>query len=380
MPHKLNETFCKSCPAPAPGKAHVIYYDEQIPGFGIRVTKAGARAFILNYHVSGRERRITIGRHPAWTAAAARERAKELRREIDQGHDPLDERQERRDAPSVGDLWKEYEKAHLPTLSLRSQLDQRGMWLTYILPELKNVAVKELTSRQVDQLHAAISAGKPTRANRVLEVLRKALNLAIRWEWIERNPADGFRRNAEHPRERYLTAEEYERVLGALDRMPNPRAANAIRLLILTGARRGEVLGLEWQDLDLDKGVWNRPPSKSKDRKRKRIALSNAAVVLLQAMSAGAPAGLLFPTRNGTPMPDINKPWAWLKKETGLPDLRVHDLRHSFASVLISSGETLETIGKLLGHSQHQTTMRYAHLMDDPQRRAANKLAATLGS
>ena len=253
--HKLNETFCKNAPAPAPGKAHVIYYDEQIPGFGLRVTKAGARAFILNYHVSGRERRFTIGRHPAWTALAARERAKELRREIDQGHDPLDERQERRGVPAIGDLWREYEKAHLPTLSPRSQLDQRGMWLTYILPELKNVAVKELTSRQVDQLHAAISTSKPTRANRVLEVLRKALNLAMRWEWIERNPADGFRRNAEHPRERYLTAEEYERVLSALDRMPNPKAANAIRLLILTGARRERCLGLEWQDLDLDKGV-----------------------------------------------------------------------------------------------------------------------------
>ncbi len=210
-------------------------------------------------------------------------------------------------------------------------------------------------------------------------MLRKALNLAIRWEWIERNPADGFRRNAEHSRERYLTAEEYERVLAALDWMPNQKAANAIRLLILTGARRGEVLGLEWHDLDLEKGVWNRPPSKSKDRKRKRIALSNAAVVLLQTMRVSDATGLLFPTRNGTPMPDINKPWAWLKKETRLPDLRVHDLRHSFASVLISSGETLETIGKLLGHSQHQTTMRYAHLMDDPQRRAANKLAAAIG-
>lgn len=123
-----------------------------------------------------------------------------------------------------------------------------------------------------------------TRANRVLEVLRKALNLSIEWEWITRNPADGFRRNTEHSREKYLTADEYERVFAALKKMTNQKAANAIRLLILTGARRGEVLGLEWPDLDLELGIWNRPPHKSKDRKRKRIPLSNEALMLLRGI------------------------------------------------------------------------------------------------
>lgn len=369
---KINETFVKK--AAPPEKGNKIYYDSQTPGFGLRVTKAGAKAFILNYHINRKERRYTIGKFPVWTAAAAREKASGLRRLIDQGEDPLDERNERREALTVADLWVEYEKVHLPTLSPRSQTDQRGMWANYILPELRSIAVRELTSRQIDRLHAKISEAAPTRANRVLEVLRKALNLAIRWDWIEKNPADGFRRNAEHSRERYLSKDEYERVFAALDAMENRKAANAIRLLILTGARRGEVLGLEWSDLDLSRGIWNRPPHKSKDRKRKRIPLSNEALILLNAMHETAEGSFLFPTSTGSHLSDINRPWRWLRKETGMPDLRVHDLRHSFASILVSSGETLETIGKLLGHSQHQTTMRYAHLMDDPLRNAANKI------
>lgn len=370
---KINETFVKKVAPPTAN--HKIHYDSDIPGFGVRVTKAGTKSFILNYHINKRERRFTIGKFPAWTAAAARDKAKELRRLIDQGIDPQKEKTERRDAPTITDLWKEYEKDHFPTLSPRSQTDQRGMWANYILPELGMVAVRELNNRQVRHLHSKISEKTPTRANRVLEVLRKALNLSIEWEWITRNPANDFRRNSEHSREKYLTADQYERVFAALEKMTNQKAANAIRLLTLTGARRGEVLGLEWQDLDLELGIWNRPPHKSKDRKRKRIPLSNEALMLLRSMREVAGADFLFPTSKGTPMPDLNRPWRWLRSEVEIPDLRIHDLRHSFASVLVSSGETLETIGKLLGHSQHQTTMRYAHLMDDPLRRAANKLA-----
>ncbi|SFE05557.1 Site-specific recombinase XerD [Sulfitobacter brevis] len=371
--YKINETFVRKAIAPETGNK--IYYDSQSPGFGLRITRTGTKAFILNYHINRKERRYTIGKSPAWTAAAAREKAAALRRLIDQGTDPLEERNERREAPTIADLCDEYEKVHLPTLSARSQTDQRGMWKTYILPELRTVAVRELTSRQIDRLHAKISETTPTRANRVLEVLRKALNLAIRWAWIEKNPADGFRRNAEHSREKYLSKSEYELVFIALDKMPNRKAADAIRLLILTGARRGEVLGLEWQDLDLSLGIWNRPAHKSKDRKAKRIPLSNEALILLRAMRDVAEGNFLFRTSTGGYLPDINRPWRWLRSETGMPDLRIHDLRHSFASILVSSGETLETIGKLLGHSQYQTTMRYAHLMDDPLRNAANKMA-----
>lgn len=375
---KLNETYVKK--APAPEKGNKLYRDEELKGFCLRVTAAGSRSFVLSYSIDGRERRMTIGAYPVWTAAAARDEAKRLKRMIDQGVDPQEERNHRRTASRVSDLWVEYQRVHLPTLTGRSAQDQRSMWEKYILPELKNYRVASLTCQHVDQLHALVTnAGRPTRANRVLEVFRKALNLAIRWGWIDKNPADGFRRNPENARERYLTVEEYQKVFDALESMPNQKAADAIRLLVLTGARRGEVLNLEWNDLDLDLGIWNRPAAKSKDRKAKRITLSTEAVLHLKTMRDQSEGQYLFPTSRGTPMQDFNRPWKWLKKETGLANLRIHDLRHSFASVLISSGETLETIGKLLGHSQHQTTLRYAHLMDDPMRRAANRFSESVG-
>lgn len=374
---KINETFAKKAEAPLQGNK--VYRDDDLKGFGLCVTKTGSRSFVLNYSTNGRERRMTIGSYPAWSAAAARDEAKRLKRLVEQGIDPLEDRNSIKRAPTVFELWEEYDRVHLPTLSSRSAQDQRSMWNNYILPELKHQQVRELTSRQVDRLHAKITnAGHGTRANRVIEVLRKALNLAIRWGWIDKNPADGFARNEEQPRERFLKPEEYQRVFDALDLMSNQKAANAIRLLVLTGARRGEVLNLEWNDLDLEAGIWNRPAAKSKDRKRKRITLSNEAVVLLKIMSETAEGHFVFPTKHGTPMQDLNRPWKWLKEQTRLNDLRIHDLRHSFASVLISEGETLETIGKLLGHSQYQTTLRYAHLMDDPMRKASNKFSETV--
>ena len=373
---RINETFTKKAEAPTSGNK--LYRDDELTGFALRVTAAGARSFVLNYTIHHRERRLTIGTYPVWTAAAARDEARKLRRQVDQGLDPLELRNDTHNAPTVQDLWEEYERVHLPTLAPRSAQDQASMWRKYILPQLKHVRLEVLTSRQVDALHTKVGTVGTTRANRVIEVLRKALNLAIRWGWITVNPAQGFRRNPEHSRERYLKPDEYARVFLALDAMPHQMAADAIRLLAMTGARRGEVLSLEWEDLDLELGLWNRPAAKSKDRKRKRVTLSNVALALLDRLKVPGAQGHVFTTATGRPMHDLKRPWVWLKEHAALPDLRIHDLRHSFASVLISGGETLETIGKLLGHSQHQTTLRYAHLMDDPMRRAANRFSAEI--
>ncbi len=369
----ITETFVKK--ATPPDRGNSIDYDDEVKGFGLRVTAAGSKAFVLNYHSAGRERRMTIGGYPAWSAAAARDEAKKLRRLIDQGQDPLEERQARAKAPTVQSLWEEYERLHLPTLSARGQLDQRAMWRDFILPAFKNTKVANLNAGDIDALHARISLTKPIRANRVLEVLRKALNLAIRWSWIERNVADNFSRNREESRERFLSVQEYDLVLDKLDLMPNQKAANVIRLLALTGARRGEVLGMEWSDLDLGTGYWTIPAEKNKARRRKRLPLSPPALALLLSIKDTGPIErYVFQSSEGKPMPDLKRPWEWLRRETGFAELRIHDLRHTFASILISQGESLEVIGKLLGHAQYQTTLRYAHLADDPLRRAVAKI------
>jgi integrase len=163
--------------------------------------------------------------------------------------------------------------------------------------------------------------------------------------------------------------------------MENQSAADAIRLLLLTGARRSEVLGAQWEEFNLERGIWIKPAGRVKSRKRTSVPLSERAQALLARMSESAAGTYLFPNKKGDgPVPDIKRPWAWLMAETGIQDFRIHDLRHTHASILVSQGLSLELIGKLLGHTQAQTTMRYAHLMDDPLREALRASDAAIAS
>ena len=378
MPTHITDRIVKALPTPATGNK--ITYDEDLKGFGVRVTANGSRSFVLNFHIAGRERRMTIGAYPAWTVAAARKRAGELIQDIDRGIDPLESEKRDRAAPTVAALWSWYRERYVSGMADRSQRDVASMWTKYILPKFGPTKLANLTSGDIDDLHREISTHAKVRANRVCESFRAALNKAHREGWIERNPANGFRRNKEEPKDRYLTPEDVAMVFRYLDQMPNRQAANAIRLLIFTGARRGELLNATWDQFDLDKAMWVKPSSHTKQRRTHRTPLSVEAVELLKAMKADATGDLVFPSATSDgPIPDIKRPWDRLRKETGLTDLRIHDLRHTFASLLISGGESLAVIGKLLGHSQHQTTMRYAHLMDDPLRSATNKISTIIG-
>lgn len=370
MRQKILQSLIKEVVPPASG--NVITYDTEIPGFGMRITKAGTVSFVLNYHIHGRERRYTIGKVPTWTATAARVEAKRLRQDLDRGIDPLELKHAERTAPSVSDLYQDYCLYHLKNLAEKSQKDQQSMWQKYILPKLGEIKVKNIKSTHVDQLHREITLHAPIRANRVLEVFRKSLNLAIRWEWISSNPAATFQKNVEHQKERFLTEKELEKVTTSLSKMPNQQAADAIRLLVLTGARRGEVLNAEWAHFDLPKGLWVKPPSHTKARREHRTVLSVEACSLLAKMKKKNDGKYLFPSTKGKPIPDFKRSWEWLKKETGLNNVRIHDLRHTYASILISHGVSLPIIGKLLGHTQYQTTQRYAKLMDDPLFAATN--------
>lgn len=382
MPAHLVDKLVRSLPSPARG--NTITYDDEIQGFGIRITAGGARSFILNYRVAGRERRLTIGGFPAWSTAAARDEARELRRRVDRGEDPLAQRIEARQAPTVRDLWLEYEAKHLPTKRARSGADDRSMWQAYILPKFGPAKVSAITAADVDELHAEISATKPMRANRVVEVLRKAMNLAIRWGWRGDNPCTGTRKNTEHKRERYLTAGEVSRLLQALSEHQEQISCDAIRLLLLTGARKSEVLGAQWTMFDLEAGIWTKPAATTKQNKLHRVPLSDDALILLRRIKERSDdatyvfpghakaAGERRPEPPSRPLRDIKRTWASVCKTAQVPDARIHDLRHTFASVTISQKHPLPVVGALLGHTQASTTMRYVHLYDEPLRAAAN--------
>jgi integrase len=369
----LRDALVRSLPAPEKGSK--IIYDggkDRIRGFGLRVTAAGVKAFILNYTVDGRERRMTIGGYPTWSVAAAREEAKKLRQDVDRGIDPLADREALREAPTVDQLCDRYLVEH--AAKKRTEKDLAAMIRMYIRDALGNRKVASISFSDIDRLHRKITTTGPYMANRVLSLLSKMFALAIHWEMRTDNPCRGIERNHEERRARHLSGEELRRLTVALAKHPNQAAANAIRLLLLTGARRGEVLRATWSQFDLAEGIWTKPSSHTKQKKEHRIPLSAAARLLLTQMQDEAePSIYVFANRHRDV---LKRPWVSLCKAADLHGVRLHDLRHSYASILASAGLSLPVIGALLGHTQPSTTERYAHLFDDPLRAAAERVGA----
>jgi integrase len=372
---KLSDAMVRALPVPEGGSR--ITYDagpDSVRGFGVRVTASGSKSFILNYTVGGRERRMTIGAYPAWTVAAARDEAKRLRREIDRGVDPLGERQAEREAPTVAELCDRYLAEH--AVKKRTSSGDESMIRRVIRPELGNRKVASIAFADIDRLHRKLSKDAPYQANRTLALLSKMFSLAIRWEMRADNPCRGIERNPEERRHRYLSGDELRRLTDTLAAHPGS-TANVVRLLLLTGARRGEVLGAQWFEFDLETGIWTKPSAHTKQKKEHRTPLSAPTRQLLVEMRADATSPYLFPSRSGDgPMTEIKKGWARLCREAGIESVRIHDLRHTYASVLASAGLSLPVIGALLGHTQPGTTARYAHLFDDPLRAATERAAA----
>ena len=211
----------------------------------------------------------------------------------------------------------------------------------------------------------------------------RLFSLAVRWGMRTDNPVRGIERNQEGKRERYLSGDELGRLSHALAELPDRGAANAVRLLLLTGARRGELLAARWSDFDLEVGAWTKPASTTKQSKLHRVPLSEAACELLADMRKADPDGVyLFPPLNGRTAHrrDLDRAWRIVRTAAGIPDVRVHDLRHSYASVLASAGLSLPIIGSLLGHATPTTTARYAHLVDEALRDATEKAAHVITS
>jgi integrase len=379
----------------APASGNRITYDrgkDAVRGFGVRVTAAGAKtagvkSFVLNYRVAGRERRYTIGGYPAWSVSAARDEAKRLRQDIDRGIDPLAEREAERAAATVNELADRYLAEHAEPKK-RTALGDRQTLDRHVRPRLGALKVKAVTFADIDRLHRAISGTAPYQANRVLSLLSKAFALSVRWGMRADNPVKGVERNPEEKRYRYLTGEELRRLTEALDSHSSQAAANAIRLLLLTGARRGEVLGATWDQFDLGARVWTKPSSHVKTKREHRVPLSASTVQLLAEMKAaaarqaagkrGEPSPFLFPARfgDGPHRTEIKESWASICAAARLDGVRLHDLRHTYASFLASAGLSLPVIGALLGHTQPGTTARYAHLFDDPLRAATERVGA----
>jgi len=355
--------------------------DSEIMGFGVRVMPSGTKTYQVQYRKGGRTRRASIGRHGNITADQARNRAKEIMGELSKGENPVEEIAQHRRAPTVAALCERFFKDHVQhRCKASTQSEYRRAIDLFINPAIGNFKVVDLERRDVSELHHKMR-DKPYQANRVLGVLSKMFNLAEVWGLRPdgSNPCRHVPKFREEKRERFLSQNELQRLGQTLssaerDGTETPYVTAAFRLLILTGCRLGEIQTLQWSFIT-DQGM-ELPDTKTGAR---RIPLPKAARAILGALprlpdNPYVIAGKV-PGRYAT---DLQHPWRRLRERAGLHDVRIHDLRHTYASNAVSSGMPIQMVGRLLGHTQIQTTMRYAHLADDPVRRAAEENADRL--
>jgi len=376
---RITEKIVRALKAPHLGSR--ILYDDEVPGFGVRITANSVISFVLDYRINERKRRYTIGRYPELGPAAAREEAIQLRGALRVGEDPLAEKEQRREAPTIEDLFNDYLERHakiyLRPNTIRSN---ESMARNDILPKIGKIKVTDLKRRDIEALHQSLKES-PYQANRVRALLSKMLNLAKNWEWRSDNPCEGVPKYREEKRDRWLSTQEIERLCTALDKHPNQSAANAIRLMLLTGARRGEALTATWEDFNLELGIWTKPSHHTKQKRTEHVPLSAPALQLLVSMKEKSESPYLFPGEvPDKPTQELKRVWTSLCKKAQLKNVRLHDLRHTYASHLVSSGMSLPIVGRLLGHTQPQTTARYAHLADDPLRQATNRFASIVAA
>ena len=422
----LTDKLIRDLPVPAEGMN--IVRDTKVRGLGVRVLPSGTRAFVLDYMAAGRRRIFTIGKFPEWEVTAARTEATELKHRIRfDGTDPADELKTARDAPTVADLCKRFEKEHLPKLRPSTRGDYERMIQQDITPQFGNRKVAHIQFEDMAKLHRTITErGSPAAANFCLALCSKLFNFAIRLRMIQANPVKGVERNRAQPRNRYLSKPEITSLTKALNQHPDQDVADIFRLLLFTGARRGEAQAARWDQFDLKEGVWTKPSSATKQAREHRVPLAAPARVLLSSRRAKVDAELrklsrqiakadaserlklekwqrridtfVFPARDGDTghVVEIKRAWDTLCKAAGIVTreesvdeagkktvterhgARIHDLRHTAASVLASSGASLPLIGQLLGHTQVATTQRYSHLFDDAQRAAVERLGAVV--
>ena len=423
MQDKLTKTVIDKAAA-VDGKDLWIW-DTKTTGFGLRVRPNGRKVYVVEYRPGegGRattKRRYTIGQHGSpWTVDTARTEAKRVLALVEQGEDPAAEKQAGKKAETMDELCKRFLTDHAEAKRKSRTADEyRRLIDRIITPAMGKRKAKDITRQDVAKLHHQYRA-TPYQANRVLAVLSKLFNLAEAWGIRPdgTNPCRHVEKFTESKRERMLSADELSALGDALrsaelvwakgqeidrqliaareakdrplcaerraDRkalgdLVSSAAVAAIRLLVFTGARMTEVLTLKWEWVNVERGEARLPDSKTG---AKTLHLPPPALAVLEALTPekGNPF-IIVGQKAGAHLTDLEKPWQAIRQAAGLGDVRLHDLRHAFASVAASSGMGLPIIGKMLGHTQAQTTARYAHLASDPVKAAAASVAGKIAA
>jgi integrase len=407
-------------------------WDGELRGFGVRRRGEGVPAYFVKVRIGqGRratQRWLTVGAHGTWTPDTARSRAAELLREAKSGNDPAKAARDRNNSPTIATLCADYLEAMPTTVSKkkgrpikpRTIATAKNQIDCHVLPLLGKKRAIDLTSHDVDRFQRDVAAGKSARraktkprglsvvrggkgvAARSVATLRAIYAWAIRERIVSENPCLGVTLFKPKSMERFLSGPELQALGAALDtaerewsewhaavlrarelgepepprRGENPVGLAALRVLLLTGARKMEILGLQWSWVDFERGVLRLPDSKTG---AKVIPLGTPALTILAGLPRVDSNPFVFAgEKKGAHLVGLQKIWERVKRRAGLHDLRIHDLRHAFASAAVMAGDSIYVVGKLLGHSNAATTQRYAHLADDPLRAAADRNARRL--
>lgn len=393
------------------GTAKQIMWDGELPGFGVRVFPTGRRAFVLHYRTkAGRSRLYTLGRYGVLTPAQAREKAVTTLAAVQAGADPVEQRKAARKAATLAELTPDYLAEAEPKLKPRSHAEYTRLIERHIVPKLGRKPVTDITTRDCAKLHHALNK-TPYVANRTLDVLSIFMRWCERHGYRERNsnPCSDVEKFPEQGRERFLSVAEIGELGAALTRaeregLPpapqhrkrtkradklkhrpktadkpipaNPFAIAAIRFLLLTGWREQEALTLRWADVDFTRKLATLPSSKTGKSHR---PLGAPAFALLAGLPRVNGSPYVFPgLKEAQPLREIKRVWFAVRHAAKMPELRLHDLRHTLASVAVAGGHSLYVTGALLGHTRAETTRRYAHLNDDIRNAAADDVSTRI--
>ena len=396
-----------------PSAQEQVYFDDDLSGFGLRVYPTGRKVFLVQYRVgggrTGRQRKFSLGTYGKLTADEARAKAREFLARAHLGEDAADERDKVRGSQTVSQLIDAWSKdgvlTNRRTGARRSPANIAGeiaLANHHIRPLIGSRKVDSLTKGDIQRLRTQIASGETRTkrrgrkrglikvsggegtAARTIRLFSSILSYAVDRGIIGANPALGVKLPPSGQRHRYLSTEELRRLGAVLDQPTTSfsaaTAAVIIRLLILTGARRGEIEGLKWSEVDFQFGMLRKETSKTG---AKVIPVARAVLVILEEQRQWVSGNQVwvFPGQKGEGHFDsLKKEWSRIRIAAGIPDVRLHDLRHTYASFGASGGVGLPLIGGILGHKQASTTQRYAHLADTPLRAAANVIAAEIAT
>ncbi|MDZ7752751.1 MAG: site-specific integrase [Gammaproteobacteria bacterium] len=393
-----------------PGASRLYVWDEVIPGFALVVQTTGKKSYAYQYRdPAGHTRRATIGRHGAYTPDEARDKAKEYQRAVNEGRDPLAEKEGRRQAVTVGKLLDLYlESAAFAEKAESTQGSDRGRVNRHLKPLLGRKVADQLKPDDIRKAFAAIKAGKTATTEKTglrglarvrggegaarmsIRLLKSVYGWAIKEGMLTENPATGIAIGKDGRRDLVLTLDQYPALFAAIDALEaefkvSRAAAAAIRVIALTGARRGEIAGLRWRHVKLKEGLAELPAESHKTGRKtgetRTIGLPSAAAAIISQQPEGKADDLVFRPAKGKGVINLAKPWTVIRKEAGLnPSLGLHGLRHSLATGMAESGSQAAHIMAVLGHRDIATSQRYVHMAQDVRTRLAEKAASGISA